>query len=253
VREVRERENNVMRRDREVVRIVNNHSTYYVRNQRTIVVSRYTYVNNYRTRYYTQYTPWYRYGFRGGYYYQVRPYYDIHTYYWNPMFGWLYVSSWDYHYYRTWYGNDYYTYPELQRPFTYVGAFYPTEDFRDLNLEISWLPNYKHVNYRRALQSLASQIDEEIKYQTYNRGRLNRNDIIVNNYQVLPHEEGVVIEGFVSNDLHQFPFKALLDLERPDESYFFIPRSANPTTAELNELELLNQRILYLGGYVDRN
>ena len=245
------------RNDQRVVRVTNHHTNIYVNNYRTTVVNRYTYVNNYRNYGHSRYVAWHSHGFRGGFYWSVRPYYDINTYYWNPSVAWLYISDWDDHYYRSWYESDYDRYMDLRRPYRHVGIFYPTEEIRDLSVDVSMMYVSEQINYRRGLEVLGDRLQSELSSRTYGTARLGRYDVVVNNYQILPGDTGVVVEGYVAHDRAQFPFKALLDLREPSFTRVFVPDAwdgyGSPNSSKLYELRMLNERIEYLGGWVDYN
>ena len=53
---------------------------------------------------------------------------------------------------------------------------------------------------------------------------------------------GNAIDGF------QIAFKALLDLQLPNDSMVFVPLSQNPSEAELLKLDAINAKITSLGG-----
>ncbi|MBI3557820.1 MAG: hypothetical protein HY074_16285, partial [Deltaproteobacteria bacterium] len=164
---------------------------------------------------------------------------------------WLYGDVWDDYYYRTWYGSGWGSYPEMQIPFRRPGVFYPTVAMRDLAMGVSEMPIREQANFRVGIIGLANTLEQKLSDGLATPVVLGRNDIVVTHYQML--EEAVVLDGFVSADARQFPFKALLDLQDPNGNLVFVPATSDgePTPEQLAELQVLNERILQLGGSVD--
>lgn len=243
-----ERANNVMRRDPRVMRVVNRHALIYQNRYRPVFEQRYGMINNWYPHYREVYAPWYRYGFRGGFYYPIRAVYDIDAYFWNATVFWLYADEWDEGYYQTWYGSDYYSNPFLQAPFGHPGVFYPTEELRDLAEAASMLPLREQANFRGGLSSLVDQLQQQLSGQLGNPVMLGRNELVLTHYQLL--ETAVVLDGFVGADGAQFAFKALIDLEDPSQNLVFVP-SGDPSDEQLQTLNAINDRIAADGGIVD--
>jgi hypothetical protein len=239
-----ERSRTVMRSNPRVNVFVGPHVNVYTHTYRPIFVQRYNVYNGYYGHYSSYYRPWYRYGFYGGFYYPLVPVYDIHEHFYNPMVFWFYGDSWDDNYYSTWYGSDYYSYPDLQRRFMRPGVFYPTVAMRDLALGVSSMPAREQSAFRVGMNDLVSKLDAKMF-----PARIDRNEIVVSHYQML--ESAVVLEGFVSPDSRQFPFKALLDLNDPQMNLLFVPVAGEVDDSQLYELRMLNERIEHLGGYVE--
>jgi hypothetical protein len=203
-----------------------------------------------RDLYRDRYRPWWNEGFYGGCYWEFHPVLDIDTYFYDPVVYWFYESDADDYYYRTWYGSDYDRYPELHSGFKYVGVFYPTEEFRDLNLGISALGVEVQARYRRASIVLGDRIDSEFR----RRGghALGENDVVIDHYQILPDDQGVVVEGFVDQDNQEFAFKSVLDLSNPDNTMVFsVSADETPSDDELDQLRQVNTRIEDLGGVAE--
>ena len=205
----------------------------------------------YRAEWRDRWSPWWNHGFYGGYYWEFHPFLDIDTYYYDPTITWFYVGDWDDYYYRTWYGADYDTYVELHRPCRYVGIIYPTEEFRDLNLGVSGMPVPVQLAYRNAFDTFYSRLEAILAAR--GGAALAQDSVVVDHYQTLPDDAGIVVEGFVSQDAQQFPFKALLDLGNPDSSLVFAPTSDTeaPSASADADLDNLNQRISDLGGVIE--
>ena len=173
------------------------------------------------------------------------------TYYYVPGIYWFYNDGWDDYYYETWYGGGYAAWPvEWRIPFKHRGAFFPTEEFRDLNLDMNGTPVQIQIEYRRSISALADHLATETLGHGGN-GVLQMASVVIDHYQLILDSQGVEVEGFVSQDGYQFPFKALLDLSNPDEPEVFIPSSAQPTPEEQGQLNELNSHITDLGGVIN--
>lgn len=248
MRRSQERSNLVMRRDPRVNRFVHGHIDAYRRLYRPGFYSRYNVYGHYYTRWGAWYRPWYRYGFYGGWYWRLYPVYDIYSEFWNPLVCWLWADSWDDYYYRTWYGSDYDSYPDLQLRFSRPGVFYPTVAMRDLLLGVSSMLPQEQGNFRVGLIDLTNRLETILAQRVGRPLALGRNDIVVTHYQML--ETAAVLDGYVAADTQQFPFKALLDLSNPTANLVFVPDAsgAEPSPDQLAQLRLINDRIEQLGG-----
>jgi hypothetical protein len=239
-----------MRRDGRVKGWVDYRGDYYRNRYRDDLYRYYDRYSRYHDNYRDRYRYWWKEGFYGGCYWDFHPYYDIHTYFYNPVVYWFYVSDYDDYYYRTWYGSSYDRYPELRTAFRHVGAFYPTEEFRDLNLGVSATSIETQVKYRRAMGVFGDQIEREVR----RRGGygLDDNSVVINHYQILPDVRGIVVEGFVIQGQAQFAFKALLDLVNPDSSRIFAVDADQDVYMDgLDELRDLNTQIEDWGGVAE--
>jgi hypothetical protein len=238
-----------MRRDARVSRFVGPHEARYRNTYRPVFYRHYDRCTNvWYPRYHYYYRPWYAHGFYGGWYWPLRPVYVIDNYFYNPIIFWLYADQWDDYYYQRWYGSDYYSYPYLRQPWQRPGAFYPTESLRDLALGISMLPALEQANFKYGLGDVVGRLERELSLRSGRTVYLQRNDIIVTHYQML--ESAVVLDGMVSNDYQQFPFKALIDLDDVQRNYVFIPgpSETEPVGERLYQLRQMNERIEQLGG-----
>jgi hypothetical protein len=240
-----------MHNDGRVNRWVQPHYNMYMHTYRPVFVSHYDRCSRYYyPRWGTYYRPWYRYGFYGGWYWGLRPYYDIHTYFWNPVVFWLYGDAWDDYYYYRWYGSDYWSHPVLHTHFPRPGAFYPTESLRDLLVGVSTMPVLEQENFRTGLLTLVSQLEAQLSQRLGGTVMLGRNEIAVTHYQML--EGAVEIDGFATPSHAagetQFAFKAYLDLNDPANDSVFIPGGDQPTDGELYQLRQMNERIEQRGG-----
>jgi hypothetical protein len=248
IHQVNDRMNNVMRHDPRVTENVNRWSSVYRTDYRAHIVERGPECDRWIGEWRDRFSPWRSYGFCGGFWWAFHPYYDIDSYYWNPAIYWFYGSDWDDYYYQTWYGPDYDAYPQLHQPFPYVGVFFPTEEFRDLNLSVSGFPVLEQINYREAMRVLVQELQQQVTGTT-----LGANEVVIDHFQILPNDAGIVVEGFVGQDQSQFPFKALLDLRDPSQTQVFVPGMADgePSGAQLAGLDALNERVVQLGGVVE--
>lgn len=234
----------VMRGDFRVVNVVQPHVTIYQNRYMPIFRTQVGVYHNHYARWGSAYRPWYRHGFHGGFYYPLVPVYAIHEYFYSPLVFWLWCDSFDEHYYHTWYGSEFYSYPELRAPFFRPGVFYPTVAMRDLSLSVAGMPVREQINFRAGLEKLVRDLEARLALG------LGRNDIVINHYQML--DQAVVVEGFVSSLERQLPFKALFDLNNFNANILFTPAAwgGEPTEEQLLELRLLNERIAYYGGQI---
>lgn len=223
------------------------------------------YYNNEHYRYY--YSGWYRHGFYGGYWYPVRPCYDVYNYFQYPLVFWIFYTAiddanyWQY-YYPGWSGQPVpapapgpapapptpgpVASPVQPNPF--AGVFYPTDTLRDLAMEISVMSDVAQANFRVAVTDFVSDLQDEISEQLAQSIQLNQYDVVVSHYQNLGNR-AIVLEGFVDRgDGLQFSFKALLDLENPNETLTFVPKAQDPDGSDTTKLDQINQRIVNLGG-----
>jgi hypothetical protein len=138
----------------------------------------------------------------------------------------------------------------MRRPYRHVGVFYPTEEFRDLNLGVSAMGIETQANYLQSAEFLGDRLELEVR----NRGghALSENSVVVDHYQVLPDDKGVVIEGFVDQDDVHFAFKSVQDLTHPDGSKVFaVSDDQEPTAESLDQLRNINTQIEDLGGVAE--
>ena len=241
------------RNDVRVCNVVNRVSNHYRTNYRNYVVNNYNRHYQVRNLLRDRYRVYATHGFYGGFYWNFNAYYDIDTYFWNPTIYWFYSNDYDDYYYRNWYGNDYDTYRDLQRSFQYVGVFFPTEEFRDLNLAVSVMSARTQVNYRAAMVEMTNRLAQETSTRG-GFGILQRDDVVVTHFQLLPEDNGIVVEGFVGQDRSQFAFKAFLDLDYPGSTMVFVPTvysGGSYSDNDLYRLDQINDRIYDAGGEVE--
>lgn len=193
--------------------------------------------------YHYYYSGWYDHGFYGGFYYPVRTVSDISDYFYYPTVYWLYNEDVDNDYNQDWYGSDYQPY----QAFDYPGVFYPTDTIRDLAVEIAGLPYNVQANFRSALNIFVAKLQDAVNDNLQTAITFDRGDITVDHYQNLDNQ-ALVLEGFVDNGSTSLAFKALVDLNNPDQTIVFVPASQDPTADDLAALDAMNQRIIALGG-----
>ena len=191
------------------------------------------------------YSRWFNHGFCGGYYYPVYPWYNIHNYFVYPMINWLYVQTVDTEYYQTWYGTDYNVCPVTAFP--YATAFFPTQQMRDLGMEMSGLNATLQCGFRSAMVIMTKSLVQLVANQIAASFVLADSDIVVNHYENLGNT-GVVLEGFINHDDINLPFKAVLDLVTPSNTSVFIPTSDEPIQTDIDQLDRLNNQVKNLGG-----
>jgi hypothetical protein len=191
------------------------------------------------------YSHWFGHGFCGGYYYPVYPWYDIGSYFVYPMVNWMYVGAVDTDYYREWYGADYDVCPV--KGFPYARAYFPTQQIRDLGTDMSALDAATQCNFRTAMVLMSKSIVDQVSATIAATYAVGDSDIVVNHYENLDNQS-VVLEGFVTQDNINVPFKAVLDLVTPANTLVFMPKDADPSATQLNDLDNLNQQIKNHGG-----
>ncbi len=207
------------------------------------------YYNNNQYKFY--YSGWFNHGFCGGFYYPVRPWWGINEYFYYPTIYWLYVDigNDDIPYYQTVYGNEYNSCPV--KAFEYARVYFPTDNLRDLGIEMSALRPALQCNFRSAMLTMTESLQAQISDMLAASFTFGEYSVVVNHYENLQNQ-GVVLEGFVDQgDLH-VAFKGILDLVNPDNTLVFLPKGQDPTAAELNLLDDMNDKIRSLGGNPDQ-
>lgn len=225
---------------------------YYRTHYYPTYVSRASWYNSYYPTWRARYTPWNRLGFYGGFYWNLRPVADIGVYFYNPMIHWFYSPQYDDYYYNTWYNSGISAYPEMRNPFPYTGTYFPTEEFRDLNLGMSQASVSAQVNYRRAMIDFTLKLQQQVSLIIGYQATLSANDIVINHYQQINGDSGVVIEGFVTQNQQSYPFKGYLDLNSGVADIFVTGSDGqSPTQTEMDQLGYVNSRIQSAGGVVE--
>ncbi len=226
---------------------------YYRTHYYPTYIPRTTWYNSYYPSWRVHYSHWGRWGFYGGFYWNLRPVADIGVYFYNPMIHWFYSPHYDEYYYNTWYNSGITVYPEMRTPFPYAGVYYPTEEFKDLNLGMSQANVTAQVNYRRAMIDFTLKLQQQVSMIMGYNVSLSANDVVINHYQQLNGDVGVVIEGFVSyQQQSSYPFKAYLDLNTGNADLFVTGNSGqSPNPTEIDQLGNLNSRIQGAGGVVE--
>jgi len=188
---------------------------------------------------------WHRHYFFGGFYWGFHPIPDIGIYFYNPMVYWLYVGAADPYYYHNWYGSEYTAYPELSKPFSYPGLYYPTENLRQLLFGVSGMPVQKQAQFRTAISVFTKKVAQRMANGLNQRVNLSSGDVAVNHYEILGYDDAVVLEGVINFQGKVYNFKGLVNIENPGSSDVFIPATwdQNPTPEQLATLDGLNQRI----------
>jgi len=185
------------------------------------------------------YSPWFRHGFFGGYYYPVRTC-EIDIFLDYPVVFWLYSPIYDPDIYGRWYHG-------YVVPFRYTRIYYPTDVIRDMAIEVSAMPEKVQGLFRQDMVNLTEALAQQIANDLHSSITLNENEIVINHYENL-RNQAMVLSGFVDHgDIHA-AFKALLDLRDPSQTLVFVPTSQEPTAEDLRTLDLINSKIQALGG-----
>jgi hypothetical protein len=239
-----------MRRDSRIRVIVDRRAQDWRLRDHDVLVRRNDRFAHYHDFYRDRYRPWWNEGFYGGCYWKYNPYYDMDSYFYNPVVYRFYGTDMDDYYFRTWYGSDYDRYPEFRSRYRYVGVFFPTEEFRDLNLGVSAMGTAVQAKYFRASTILGDLLNEEVQ----NRGgsSLRQKSVVINHFQILPADRGIVVEGFVNQKDVQFSFKAFEDLVNPENTRLFsVSADDEMSNDQLDALRELNTQIEDQGGVVE--
>ncbi|MBS1960602.1 MAG: hypothetical protein JST04_00190 [Bdellovibrionales bacterium] len=221
------------------VRVITQERSLSYRNssQYNTVISREQTYRNYRTNYsrYYQSPAYVSRGYHGGYYYDLRPVVQVDVYFSNPLVFWLFNSTYEDSYYRTYWGYDYQPFSAFNR----AGVFYPTQDLIDLARDVAGMNYGNTANFRAAMQVLAEQLEAKLP------GRLGSNDVVISHAEVVSANLAVV-EGYVNTYGQPFSFKALLDLNNGYGSMVFVPSTwdRDPTAYDLYILDQINARIM---------
>jgi hypothetical protein len=195
-------------------------------------------------------TGWYGCGFHGGYYWGLNPFWGMDTYYYVPGIYWFYNNDWNDYYYTTWYGSDYAAWPaEYRTPFKHAGAFFPTEEFRDLNLDLSGASMQTQIEYRRAMTALDNVLATEVTARGGD-GILTQGSIVINHFELMLDSQAVEVEGFVSEEGIDFPFSAILYLQTPEQPEVFIPGQAGPGANESQPAPSEQQQLLEFNAHL---
>ncbi len=198
---------------------------------------------------------WYRsyrrHGFYGGFYFGYRPVVDVTIYFWNPLWSWFYLDRVDDAHYQVWYGSHVHYRPISV--FRHRRVYHPTVEFRNLVIGISDLDYETQGRFREGMENLTSQLGQKVANLTQSTVALDQDDVVVNNYQVL-EDRAVVVEGYVWKLGTKFAFKGFINLRDPSDVMLFVPGNpyGEPTWDEIDLLQQMNDRILDLGGTVER-
>jgi hypothetical protein len=239
-----------MRRDSHVRVWVDQRGAEFRNHYHPVLISHNDRFVRYHDEYRERFRPWWNEGFYGGCYWGYHPFYDIDSYFYDPMIYWFYVNDMDDGYYRTWYGSDYDRYPVFRTRYRYVRAFYPTEEFRDMNLGISALSIDTQARYLQTSTVLGDRLAAELKDRGGND--LDEQSVVVDHYQILPDDKGVVVEGFVDQDDVQFAFKAVQDFSNPDKTTVFAAAADEDVNSDrLDQLRQLNTQVEDMGGVAE--
>ena len=245
--------NGVMHGDPHVVEVVGREGGIWRGDYRVGCVDRFGIYNGFGPRWNPFYARWWYPHYFYGFYWAINPYYDIDTYYWNPMVYWFYADSWDEGFYNTWYGPNYPIFAQYPGQFYRVGVFYPTISFRDLVVGVSDWEIARQNIFRRRMQYLTEQLELRVSQHVGMTVQLDRNAIVVNHNQVLD-DRAVLVDGFVNyGENVQMPFRALLDMTDADQESIFVSESNTdqPSAADAQELDQLNGRVTSMGGVLE--
>jgi hypothetical protein len=233
-----------------VVDIVGREGGMWRDSYRPMAMDRFGFYGGFGPRFNPYYSRWwYPYHFYG-FYWGINPYYEMDSYYWNPMVYWFYCDGWDPEFYSAWYGPDYPTFAENPTPFYRIGVFFPTVAFRDLLVGVSDWDVARQNVFRDEMRDLTVRLEADVSETVGASVVLERNAIVINNTQVLD-DAAIVLDGFVTyGQTVQLPFRALLNLNDESQDSVFVSNSntAAPSEAEIQQLQQLNNQVTTLGG-----
>lgn len=194
-----------------------------------------------------QFNRWHQWGFYGGFWYPIRPFFAIENYFTYPTVQWLFVND----SVAPEYFNNYYSEKappaDCVKAFTYKNVYFPSDTLRDLLIEASAFPQDLRCNFRTALINITTQLKKTINKQNSILFAFKHNDIVINHYQNLQNKV-IVVAGFINQGKIKVSFEALMDLQKPSQSISFIPASSKPTDKQLQRLYQLTNRIRELNG-----
>jgi len=216
------------------------------------------YYHNNAYRYY--YSGWFPRGFYGGYWYPVRPCYDVQNYFVYPVVFWMFYVDED----QSGYWDGYYPGWNQSRPspapsptpapipappkaFPFAGVFYPTDTLRDLGMEVSSMSSDLQETFESGLTYFLEDLQDGISNQLTQPITFNQQEVVINHYQNL-QDQAIVVEGFVDRDGMHYAFKSLIDLVDPTQTMTFVPNTQDPDPTDDTTLQMINDRIQQLGG-----
>jgi hypothetical protein len=137
--------------------------------------------------------------------------------------------------------------PPPPKNFPFAGVFYPTDSLKDLGIEVSSMSNDLQANFESALTYFIQDLTDGISNQLTQPIVLQQQEVVVDHYENL-QDQAIALEGFVDREGMHYAFKTLLDLTDPTQSLTFVPSSQDPDPTDDPTLQLINDRIIQLGG-----
>ncbi len=249
-----QRATSVMRKDPHVENHVNFHSAVFVGTLHPIYEKKNVLINEHFSHYHSfvvehplVWEAWHRHHFYGGFYYGFHPVPDIQLYFYNPLVHWFYIGTWDDDYYRTWYGQEYEAYPNLNHPFDYFGVFYPTDNLRQLLFGVSAMSVEKQAKFRSRISTFTQELTQQLANQLKSHVVLSKGDVVITHYEILGYDDAIVLEGFANFQTKTHNFKSMINLtdNGPVQTEVFVaPSSENPPSPDqLKSLDALNATI----------
>lgn len=198
--------------------------------------------------FHNRYNRWYKWGFHGGYWYPLRPFFSIQNYFTYPTVQWFFVDDTTAaEYFHTYYASEEAPPSSCLKEFSYKNIYFPSDTLRDLLVEASAFPLELRCNFRSAVINLTNQLKGGISKRNSMLFSFHQNDIALTYYHNLENK-AIVIVGFINQGKINIAFEGLLDLKNPKKSSVFIPDGPIPTDYQLQQLYQLNSRIRDLGG-----
>ncbi len=182
-------------------------------------------------------------GFRGGFYYPVVPYYEVHNHFSNPLFFWMYND-----YSPDFYWN-YYGYGTVITPSRYVKVYYPTLALTNFLLNLS-SRIYVSPSYHRSFYGMMDNLTDSLKNETRAWGGFSENQVVVNRAEILPDNRHAVVEGFIDMGAQNWGFKSLVNLynETATKSFVLDNSTNTPSGYDMYKLTEINLDITRYGG-----
>ncbi|MBX9766630.1 MAG: hypothetical protein K2X47_05105, partial [Bdellovibrionales bacterium] len=193
---------------------------------------------------------WYDYGFFWGYDWNVEPQYsEIDDLFWNPVVMSYFADDWEEDVFEQWFEIRSASQLFYRTPFKYSGVIMPTDTFEDLLMSVSAMPIEDQLEFRNALQTGIGILEKQLSALFGKGFRFQQFDMTLDHFR-LAENVAIVIEGMAGKGGHQYPYRALLDLQNPTKSMAIAATaevSKQPQTV-IQNLHEMNNRVFTIFG-----
>jgi hypothetical protein len=202
-----------------------------------------------------------KFGFGGGFRHPLHPIRDATELFYNPLWASFYVGSVDARCVQQFYGRPVVFVPT----FRYQRVYLPTVEFSDVVVSVSTFPMGSQTLFQEGMNLNTELLAQKLSARVGRVVSLSANTVVITDRQVI-RDDAIVLEGYVdyfdafNGVTTRFGFKSFIDL-RPSyqlsalgRASVFVPASiyGEPSYQELIALDLMNNEIVKLGGYVQR-